>query len=614
MESDSFEQEEVAQVLNKHFIAIKVDREERPDLDSFYMNAVIAMSGHGGWPMSVFLTPDKKPFFGGTFFWKQQFIALLTRIAELWERDKSQFEDSADQLLSHLKRLDDSPTATELSEKLLVTATNVFQSRFDRDYGGFGGAPKFPPSMAVQFLLRVHRRTEEERPLQMAERTLEMMARGGIYDHLAGGFSRYSTDERWLVPHFEKMLYDNALLTKAYLEAYQVSARKSFFDVAEESLDFILTSMSAPEGGYYSAWDAGPVGNEGEYYVWSYRELKELLTAAELEQAEQTFAVSEQGNFEGNNVLHLPQYIPWEKRSSAEVQAIRKKLFEARSKRQAPHLDDKILTDWNGLMIAAMAKGYRVLGERRYLDSAATTAKFIQETLFTGSILNRRFRDGEAAIAGFLTDYAMLIHGLIELYQASFDERWILFALELQKLQDSFFWDAKEYGYFLSQESAHGFAREKEFYDGALPAGNSVALLNLIQLNSYSPNSKRNQKIEQLQQAFSGRVAMQPAAYPYFLSALDYKLSGPRELVFAGPAEEVMRESLTELNRLFCPNTVFAFADSSLPLCRNKQPMNGKPTYYLCEQQTCNNPSTDIDDVKQQLSQVKQFELYGRFP
>ncbi|MDO8528227.1 MAG: thioredoxin domain-containing protein [Deltaproteobacteria bacterium] len=467
MEKDSFELQEVAEVLNKNFINIKVDREEHPDVDQIYMDAVVSLTGQGGWPMSVFLSPDLKPFFGGTFFWRAQFIPLLNNIASVWQNSPEKIIQSGNDIQKHLsERIQ--PATGSLDATIFTSALQQFAQSFDTTHGGFGSAPKFPHSMNIDALFKIHRRTGDKEALNMATRSLDGMANGGIYDAVGGGFHRYATQDDWNEPHYEKMLYDNALLVPVYLEAFKVTNNPTFAKVARETLDYVLRDMTDPLGGFYSAQDAGEVDKEGEYYHRTEKTIEEERTA--------------------------------------------------RQKRTPPHKDDKVLTSWNGLMIAAMAFGYKILEDKKYLQAAQKSAGFIQQTLYKNGELLRRYRDGDSRYAGTLEDYAFLIHGLLNLSDADANPEWKNWARDLQQKQDALFWDAKEGGYFFSPTTDKNlFVRKKTFQDGALPSGNAIAVLNLLRLGE-------TKKAEALFKAMSGEIHRYPSAFGQSLIALDYAM------------------------------------------------------------------------------------------
>ncbi|MDP2600245.1 MAG: thioredoxin domain-containing protein [Deltaproteobacteria bacterium] len=461
MEKDSFELAEVADVLNQNFISIKVDREEHPDIDQIYMDAVVSMTGQGGWPMSVFLAPDLKPFYGGTFFWRQQFVQLLNNISAVWKNEPEKILKSSQKITEQLLKMSPSPPvgpACRQAGRVRERGFDQLRENFDPIHGGFGQAPKFPHSMDLNLLLHIHKKTGNAEALEMAKKTLTAMANGEIYDKVGGGFHRYATREDWSEPHYEKMLYDNALLAMTYLEA-------GYKTIAQETLDYVLRDMSDPQGGFYSAQDAGEVGKEGEYYHWTEKTIEEERAA--------------------------------------------------RTKRKPPHKDDKILTSWNGLMIAAMAKGAKILGEDKYLKAAQNAADFIRSKLYKDHQLLRRFRDGEAKYSGTLDDYAFLIFGLLELGE-------IEWAKELQKNQDDLFWDEKEGGYFFTgKEEPHVIIRKKEYNDGALPSGNAVAAGNLLQLFKTTCEEQYREKLETLLQNAKGRAFTYPAGFASLLIADD---------------------------------------------------------------------------------------------
>lgn len=614
MEQDSFEKDEVAEVLNRHFVSIKVDREERPDVDQIYMDAVIGITGHGGWPMSVFLTSERKPFFAGTFFWKDQFIALLMGIQQQWTSNPKKLTSSAAEVTKWLKQRNPDPSQTDLDERPLRQAYRELSSLFDSHFGGFSPAPKFPPTGQVRLLLRLYRRSGDQQALKMVEHTLEQMARGGIFDHLAGGFARYSTDEKWLVPHFEKMLYDNALLTIAYLEAYQVTGKGLCRDVARMILDYVLATMTAPEGCFYSAEDAGEVGKEGEFYVFGASELKALLSESEYKAVKDVFGVSEGGNFEGNNILHLPPGVNWSRRDEVVVQAAREKLLSHRNARVRPHLDDKTLTSWNGLMISAMSRGGRVLKDARYIEAASTCANFLKSQLYVDGELKRRYRSGEARFDGYLDDYAFLIEGLINLYEAGFDVEWLRWAQVLQQKQGKLFWDQEGVGYFFSHPSDETLiVRRKDFVDGALPSGNGVSALNLLKLFSYTAERDYLTRARKLLSAILSGSERGASAYSSALMALDFELDQAKELVVIGDGSK--SKIFEFLGETFLPNQVVAHSEEPKearpypPILMGKKRLDGKITYFVCENHVCTAPSTDLDETKRLLGAFEKLTL-----
>ncbi len=561
MEKDSFELQEVADQLNKDFISIKVDREEHPDVDQIYMDAVIGMTGRGGWPMSVFLTPDLKPVFGGTFFWKAQFLELLSRIGQTWKENPDKILAAGSEVMNYLSQRNRTEAAGKINDEPLRSAFHRYKESFDSRHGGFGGAPKFPPSTAISLLLRIHRRSGSEEALRMAIRTLDAMARGGIYDRIGGGFHRYATQDDWNEPHYEKMLYDNALLSWTYLEAFQVTQNKIYAEVVHETLNYVLREMTHPEGGFYSAQDAGEVGKEGEYY-------------------------------------HLNK--------------------EERVRHEPPHKDDKILTSWNGLMIAAMAKGYQALGEERFLKAAQRGVNFIRSHLYKEKTLMRRYRDGDSRYDGTLDDYAFLIHGLLALYESDFDTGWITWARELQAKQDDLFWDPGEGGYFFSEaDDKTLLIRKKETNDGAIPSGNAIAAINLLKLYDLTVDPGYQKKADRLLSLLAGEMQRYPTGFPQTLIAIDYRLDRSKEVVIAGKrGDPATDQFLKYLAGSFNPNKVVAFVDPSksgarppLPLLEGKILQNGKTTFYICENQTCRLPTNEWESAKKMMEVLERLEL-----
>lgn len=609
MEHDSFEREDVADVLNRDFISIKVDREERPDVDALYMDAVVGMTGSGGWPLSVFLTPDLKPFYGGTFFWRPQFLQLLSAIQSSWEREPQKVVASGEDIFAHLKQSVSAGTSLP-DETIFLSALEHFSKRFDAEHGGFGAAPKFPPSVSLQLLLRIHRRTGDRDALRMVETTLDHMARGGMYDHLGGGFHRYSTDREWLVPHFEKMLYDNALLVVAYLEAFQVTGEKRYAVIARETLDYVLRDMTHPDGGFYSAEDADSEGEEGKFYVWTEAELRKLLSSEEFKSFVETYGVTTKGNFErGTNILFLPTG-----EAPDRLTEVRQKLFVHREQRVHPSKDDKILVDWNGLMISALAKGYQVLEENRYLAAAQKAARFLKENMADGGELKRRWRDGEARFSGMLNDYASLISALITLYESDFDRSWLAWAEELQTTQDKLFWDEKNGGYFVSaEEAADLIVRKKDFDDGAIPAANSVAALNLLRLFDLTLEPGYQSTAQKTLQSVAPLMERYPFAASSAFLALDYFTDRSKEIAVVGKREAPeTQEILSFLRKQFLPNKTFAFQEIGekkvLPLFEGRNALEGKTTVYVCENNMCQQPTTDIQKAKEMIDEFKRIE------
>ena len=601
MEHDSFETEEVARLLNEKFVSIKVDREERPDIDGIYMDAVNALSGHGGWPMTVFMTPDRKPFFGGTFFPRARFIELINRIDEVWRTQRDSIEKQGAALSEMLVRQNQRARAGSLDDGLLVEFLGSWQASYDQVHGGRRGRPKFPSAADLRVLLRIHRRSGDRDALRMVEGTLDAMARGGIYDHLGGGFARYSTDDRWLVPHFEKMLYDQASLAHAYLEAWEVTGNEEYARVVREICDYVLRDMTHPGGGFYSAEDADSEGEEGKFYVWKAAELKKILDEKQHAAVVAAFGASEAGNFEHDqNILHLQPGHTRVGRSEL-LQTAMDKLFALRSKRIRPHLDDKILADWNGLMIAAMARAGQELGEPRYVDGARKAARFVLDKLVTkdGSLLHR-WRDDEAKIRGFVEDYAFMTSALIELYQTDFDPAWLERAIALQTKQDVLFRDESTGDYFTTDgRDDTVLVRRVEPFDNVRPAGRSTTAMNLLRLGNLTLDKSYASRVSDLFAATPKVIENAPMAFGDLLLAVDYALDRSKEIALSGdPASGGMRAMLEALRGEFLPNQVIAAGHSEkiaakVPLLANKPPQRGKVTAYVCENTVCKLPTVD---------------------
>ena len=630
MERESFENEAIASVMNQHFVCIKVDREERPDLDEIYMQATITLNhGQGGWPMTVFLTPDQEPFFAGTYFppddrWgRPGFPSLLKKIAEAWETDATGLTSQARQLTERLKNELKTVSPVSVSTSVLDEAVIQFRENFDERHGGFGSAPKFPPSAGLSLLLCCYHRTGESRTLQMVTRTLDAMAAGGIYDHIGGGFARYSTDERWLVPHFEKMLYDNALLARTYLEAYQVTKQASYRQVTMEILDYILREMTDPAGGFYSATDADSEGVEGKFFVWTPAEVQAVLHNAEdTRRFCACYDITEQGNWEHRSIpnrLHPIEAVLKElnltfDELSETISRVRPLLYRARQARIPPGLDDKIITAWNGMMISAMAEAGRVLGVSRYLDGAMKAADLLLLVHRTaeGTLL-RTSRQGRAHLDGVLEDYAYLAEGLIDLYEASGHERYLTAALQFgEKMVDSF--QDKEQGGFYTTATTHEalIIRAREGADGATPSGNAVAVSALARLSfHYDRQDLREAAIGGIR-AYGRQIARYPRAFAKSLAVVDLLAQGPIELAFIGAPTDPGLEALQlAVREVFLPHRVIAASDgtgsqSGHPLLAGKGLVKGKAALYICRNFSCQRPLTDPQEVAEALRSASQ--------
>jgi uncharacterized protein YyaL (SSP411 family) len=552
MERESFEDAEVARHLNDAFVCIKVDREERPDIDAVYMAACQLLTGSGGWPLSIFMTPDKRPFYAATYiparsrFGRPGLIEICPRVRQQWETRQPELEATAAEITAHLGRAFEYKPGRMPGADLLDRAYDEIRSRYDARHGGFEPAPKFPSPHRLVFLLRMHERTGNKGALDMVVKTLTAMRLGGIWDHVGFGFHRYATDERWLLPHFEKMLYDQALLATAYTEAHQVTGYPLLGRTAREIFEYVLRDMTAPEGGFYSAEDADSEGEEGKFYVWSREAFREVLAGLDTERWEKVFNLRSEGNFldestrqyTGANILHLTEPLSdWSKKFGIsenklekEWQVIRARLFQFREKRIHPLKDDKILTDWNGLMIGAFATGARVLGDEVYEDAARKAAAFVLDNMKgKEGRLCHRYRDGEVAIRGTADDYAFLIYGLLNLYQATRDAYFLETARNLQQEMISDCWDEGAGGFFVSpSQNTELPVRPKELYDGAIPSANSISLENLLRLHHIFADDVWEERSHQLARAFAGTVSDSPGAFSYFLCGLDMALHKER--------------------------------------------------------------------------------------
>ncbi|MCF6149166.1 MAG: thioredoxin domain-containing protein [Candidatus Kuenenia sp.] len=625
MEEESFEDEEVAKLLNEFFVAVKVDREERPDIDNVYMTVCQAMTGSGGWPLTLFLTPEGKPFYAGTYFPKTErfgnpgLIAVLTQIANLWKTNKESVLASSSQVTKLLNIEVSSESEETLDIRTLKTAYEQLRDRFDSIYGGFGSSPKFPTPHNFSFLLRWWKRNNAAFALEMVEKSLELMARGGIHDHLGGGFHRYSTDEYWLVPHFEKMLYDQALLAIAYIETYQATKKENYATVAEDIFDYVLRDMTSPEGGFYSAEDADSEGVEGKYYVWTPEEIKKVLGEKDGNIFCDFYDVSDVGNFEDKNILHADKPLSVAaKLENLEPDALekllstcRKKLLSIREKRIKPHKDKKIITSWNGLMISALSKGAQAMNEPKYAEAASCAADFILDTLYQeNTILLRRFCEGEAAIPGFLDDYAFFVNGLIDLYETTFEEKYLKAALQVNEQMINNFSDENDGGFFFSGKTNEKLITQtKEIYDGATPSGNSVALLNLLRIGRITGNSFYETLANNLIKAFSHTISQYPSGYTQFMCALDFALGPSKEIIIAGERENKdTKNILREIQIRFLPNKVLllhpsdgTYIEEIAPYTKEQNPIEGKTTVYVCENYACKKPAHDKKTIIQLL-------------
>lgn len=626
MAHESFENEPIAKLMNDNFINIKVDREERPDLDTIYMNAVMMMNGHGGWPMTVFLTPDGVPFYGGTYYPPTDrggmpgFPRILISIAEAYQAKRSEIAESAKSILGELNRLEAAkPAEGELSHEITDHAANHLLRMLDPAEGGFGRAPKFPPSMTLSFLLRQYARTKDQAALEAVELTLQKMANGGMYDQLGGGFHRYSVDERWLVPHFEKMLYDNALLARIYLDAFLVTGKEFYKRIATETLDYVRREMLDSSGGFYSSQDADSEGEEGKFFVWSQSEIEALLGEKDAKLFCRYFDVTEYGNFEDHNILHVDveaESIARLMRVSVEelnaaIARGKQILFEAREKRIKPFRDEKLLTAWNGLMLRSFAEAARVLDRSDYLEVAVNNANFLLRELKQGTRLLRTHKDGESKLNAYLEDYAYLADGLLALYEATFDLRWFEESRSLVETMIEQFADDKDGGFFFtSADHEKLIARTKDWYDNATPGGNSVAASILLKFALLTGKESYRQKAEEILTLLKSAMMRSPSAFGHLLCALDLYLSSPHEIAIIGLPEGTDTRAFTDsIFKLYLPNKVVALADPATPqaaavikLLEGRNQIEGKATAYVCRNFYCEAPVTDKIQLAEQLN------------
>jgi uncharacterized protein YyaL (SSP411 family) len=634
MEKESFEDEDVAKLMNDAFVSIKVDREERPDIDGIYMAVCQMVTGGGGWPLTIVMTPDKKPFFTGTYFPKHNrfnrigMMELVPKLKSVWINQKDEVLKSADEIATSLSKQNFISEYKEFDETILDQTYNELSKRFDETNGGFGNAPKFPSPHNLLFLLRYWKRNNQPKALEMVEKTLTEMRLGGIYDHIGFGFARYSTDQHWLVPHFEKMLYDQAMLVMAYTETYLATKNIFYKKTAEEILEYVLRDMTHPDGGFYSAEDADSEGEEGKFYLWDADELRNVLDKNESDFAINVFNIANDGNWideskgmmPGTNILHL-------KKSSKEladefkmsedlfykkIESIRQKLFKYREKRIHPHKDDKVLTDWNGLMISAFAKASQAFNNYKYSDAAVKAYSFIEKHLTQkdGKLIHR-FRDGESGLPAHLDDYAFMVNALIDLYETTFDLKYLVRAVELNKTLILDYWDEYNGGfYFTSSISEKIITRQKEVYDGAIPSGNSMALLNLLRLSRFTSDVQYETKASELVKYFSGYISRSPSAFSMFICGLDFLFSSSTEIVIVSEKNDIQTIGAIDLIRsIYNPNKVVVLKSDNitenfaklLSFTKDMKTKENKATFYVCRDYKCNQPVNDIKELEKLL-------------
>lgn len=612
MEKESFEDQEVADILNKDFISIKVDREERPDIDNIYMTFCQAINGNGGWPLTIIMTPEKKPFFAGTYFAKGNstrgygLMSILEAVINAWEKDRKKLISSGDEMTEELNKHFAQDRETLLDKNSTDNCYKNLSRSFDKTYGGFGSSPKFPTPHNLLFLLRYGKLNDSETAINIVENTLQSMYKGGIFDHIGFGFSRYSTDRKWLVPHFEKMLYDNALLIIAYSEAYQLTQNQIYKEIAQKIITYILRDMTSPEGGFYSAEDADSEGVEGKFYIWDKQEIDELLSDEDSKLFTQYYDITEKGNFEGKNIPNLinQDILSMDNNSKLkeQLESIRKRLFEVREKRVHPHKDDKILTSWNGLMIAALAYAGRIFNDKIYTEAAEKAAHFILDKLTRedGRLLSR-YRDGEANFPAYAEDYAFLVWGLIELYENTFDTYYLKKAISLNDDMIKYFWDDENGGFFFyGNDSEKLIMRPKEIYDGAIPSGNSVAAYNMLRISRMINDEKLERYSDDMFKAFAADLNVNTTAHTFLQIALLYKNSGGAQIAIAAREKnnEVI-DIIKQANSKYIPFTTILFNNGNQdllnmsPSIKEQLPLNQGVTVHVCENFKCSAPITD---------------------
>ncbi|MHA2379841.1 MAG: thioredoxin domain-containing protein [Candidatus Thorarchaeota archaeon] len=637
MAHESFEDDEVADLMNDAFVNIKVDREERPDIDKVYMEVAQMMTGRGGWPLTIIMTPDKMPFYAATYIPKESrygqpgMMELIPKLGEIWKSDRANINDVTTRIQDTLSEKRAEGAGRDLGIDDIEMAFSLFSRRFDDKRGGFGNAPKFPSPHNLMFLLRYWKRTGDDWALHMVERTLQEMRNGGIFDHVGFGFHRYSTDANWLLPHFEKMLYDQAMLLYAYVEAFEATRKPEYAQVASEIIEYVLREMTSQDGAFFSAEDADSEGVEGKFYVWSGKEIEDILTKKEAAATNKVYNIRKEGNFREEatgeetkqNILHVTRTLDdMAEEIGVETEALKRtlesarhKLLSVREKRVKPHLDDKILTDWNGLFIAALAKAGRALGNADYVAAAEKATEFILSQLRDeqGRLLHR-FRDGESLVTAFLDDYAFLVWGLLELYETTFDPNYLQMAKDMTTDQITYFWDESEGAFFFTaHDSEDLLVRKKEVYDGAIPSGNSVSMLNLIRLARLLGNPELESKADIIGKSFSNEISRMQTAYSYMLVALDFALGPSHEIVIAGEANsEDTVAMLGSLRERFMPSTVVLLRTGGhvskqlnklAPFSKFMDIVNEEATAHVCTNHNCKLPTNEIGQMLKLLGE-----------
>jgi hypothetical protein len=626
MEKESFENEEIAKLMNENFVNIKVDREERPDLDEIYMNAVQMLTGRGGWPMTVFLTPEGKPFFGGTYFPPEDrhgmpgFPRILNAIVQAYRERPDDVTKSVEQIVSALGRMTSlAESSRPFAPDIIARSAESLAQAYDPEHGGFGRAPKFPNAGVYDLFMRAHRKSKNQRFLDTIVHTLTRMAEGGIYDHLGGGFHRYSVDEKWLVPHFEKMLYDNAQLLRSYAQAFAITGAPLFKNVVEETLAYLLREMLHSEGGFYSTQDADSEGEEGKFFVWTEDEVMRILGEEAGEIFCRVYDVSEFGNFEGKNILHpvltLEQAARFFRKEASEIEAVltgaKKKLFEEREKRVKPFRDEKIIASWNGLMLSGLAEASKVLESPVSLDAARNTVDFIFARMFRDGLLLHTYKDGKAKLLGYLDDYAFIAAGFLDLYEVTLERSDLQRAVNIADTMVREFWDDIGGAFFYTGKSNEQLiSRTKPAFDGSVPSGNAIATQLLLRLYHYTGQEGYLKRAEKTLRIYYDAMEQQPFGFAHMLSALDFYLEKPKEIIIVGKRDDPTATNLLrKIHSLYLPNQTLQTIDpdQSLdkvsPLLAGKGQLNGMPTVYVCHKFTCSQPVTEWEDLRKLLEE-----------
>jgi uncharacterized protein YyaL (SSP411 family) len=621
MERESFEDEKIAALMNELFVSIKVDREERPDLDEIYMNAVQMLTGRGGWPMTMFLTPDGKPFYGGTYFPPEDrqgmpgFPKILMGVSQAYRERHADVEKSVTQILAALQRMSEShPTERKFPAGIIGDSSEKIARAYDSDHGGLGQAPKFPNAGVYELFLRHFHQSKSERYLEMVTHTLVNMAQGGIYDHLGGGFHRYSVDAKWLVPHFEKMLYDNAQLLRIYSQAYMIIQEPLFKSVVEETVGYLLREMLHSEGGFYSTQDADSEGEEGKFFVWTTDEISRLIGAENSEIFCRIYDVSDEGNFEEKNILHpiltIEQASKLFRKDRAEIDALvanaKQKLFTEREKRIKPFRDEKIIAAWNGLALSGLAEAIKVFNPTACIDAVNRTIEFVFRKMFRDGFLLHTYKDGQAKLLGYLDDYAFVAIGLLDVYEAIFDRSALERSIQLTDIMVREFWDEKDGGFFYTGKSHEQLiSRMKPVFDGSVPSGNALATQLLLRLFHITGDDDYRKRAEKVLRSYYDAMESQPFGFAHMLCALDFYLNKPKEVVLVGNKSDPETAALVkEIHKLYLPNKVVQLVDPNQalekisPLLQGKSQIDGKPTAYVCYDFTCSAPVTTWTELK----------------